>query len=88
MKHCPTCTCCESDPLADELLRIRAWCREVGVVPVMGSCLRQNDAARYLGRATKTLQNWGGCLPSRKLRGRVYVSIEDLAQFIVNGGED
>jgi len=77
-----------ADAVEQEVERVKQWCREVGVVPVLGNCLRQNDCARYLGRATKTLQNWGDGFPSRRLRGRTYVSISDLAQFIVASGED
>ena len=83
LPHCPTCTCCgPADPVALELERVRQWCADNAVPVVLGDCIRQSDAARYLGRTTKTLQNWGDdMLDLRRVVGRVYVEVTALAEF-------
>lgn len=74
------------DAVQAEAERIREWCGKYGVPIVLGDCIRQTDAARYLGRAIQTLRNWGGDdLPIQHFRSRAYYQIEDLARFIVGG---
>ncbi len=64
---------------------IRDWCRDSGVPILLGGCIRQSDAATYLGRSSKTLSNWNGdVIPVKKVRGRAYLSIQDIAWFVVN----
>lgn len=87
---CPNCgfsrNYCDTDRLKNEIKNITAWCEANGAPIVLGDCIRQSDAARYIGRATKTLKNWAGTdkeIPARHLRGRVYHSIQDIAQFVI-----
>lgn len=84
MTNCPECgQPLPTDPAEAETKRIRDWCRDSGVVLVLGDAIHQREAARYLGLSQKTLQNWH-FLPSKKIRGRVHVRISDLAEFICN----
>ncbi len=83
---CPHCgQPMPTDPVAAESERIRRWAAENGIPVLLGDCIRQADAARYLGRAPKTLQNWAATderLPARRLRGRVYHDIEAIARLV------
>jgi hypothetical protein len=83
------CPCCgQSLPVDDieaEVGDIRQWCGTNGIVPVLGDCIRLQDAARYLDRKIKTVQNWLYSDPpfrTKRLHGRVYVGVEDLAKFV------
>ena len=84
------CPCCgapmqEADPVAVEVQKIRSWCAANGIQIVLTDCIRQADAARYLGRAHQTLRNWGDLIPARRVRGRVYYRLSDVAEFVVYG---
>ncbi|MEQ9464281.1 MAG: hypothetical protein RJQ10_11530 [Haliea sp.] len=84
MNHCSECgQPLPTDPVEAEAETIRSWCRDNGVVLVLGDAIHQSAAARYLGLSQKTLQN---CyfLPSKRIRRRVYVRIGDIAEFICN----
>jgi len=55
----------------------------VEVLP--GGCMDRPNAARYLGRACKTLAQWhtnGKGPPSKKVGGRVFCYRDDLDAFI------
>ncbi len=74
------------DNLAVEIERIKSWCTTNGINLAFGDSLRQSHAAQYLDRSHKTLMNWcsiEGVIPVKRLRGRVYYQIEDLAKFII-----
>ena len=84
MTSCPNCgQPLPADPVQAEADKITDWCRDNGVVLVLGDAIHQREAARYLGLAQKTLQN-SYFLPSQRIRGRVHVRITDLAEFICN----
>lgn len=84
---CPTCgQALPVDPVEAEAEAIRQWCRNNGVAILLGDCVRRSDAALYLGRAEKTLANWESVaqpIPVRRLSGRTYYEIRDLAAFVV-----
>lgn len=84
------CPCCGQDmpmdPLEAQADAIRRWCRSNDVAILLGDCIRRSDAAMYLGRAEKTLANWESVdspIPVRRLNGRAYYEISDLAAFVV-----
>ena len=84
MTQCPHCgQPLPADPIEAEVQRIERWCSEQRIPLVMGDCLRQCHAARYLGRSEKTLRNWSGAIPEVKVRGRVHIRISELARFVV-----
>lgn len=86
MTCCPTCgQPLPSDPAEAQAAAIRQWCRDNNVPILLGDCVRRSDAALYLGRAEKTLANWESVaqpLQVRRLNGRAYYEIRDLAAFV------
>lgn len=79
---CPHCgQSIAGDPLADEIARLHAWCQSQNIYPARGDLLRVEQAAKYLGRESKTLRNWlsVGTLHATKIRKRAFISIPDLA---------
>ena len=84
---CPTCgRPLPVDPVEAEADAIRQWCGVNGAPILLGDCVRRQDAAAYLGRAEKTLANWESVdspIPVRRLNGRAYYEIRDLAAFVV-----
>ena len=84
---CPACgQMMPSDPAESYADSIRAWCRDHEVPILLGDCLRRSDTATFLGRAEKTLANWESVdkpIPVRRLNGRVYYEIRDIAAFLV-----
>lgn len=89
MTCCPTCgQPMPSDPAEAQADAIRQWCRDNNVPILLGDCVRRSDAALYLGRAEKTLANWESVaqpIPVRRLNGRTYYEIRELAAFAVKG---
>lgn len=85
--NCPTCgQPLPVDPADLQADTIRAWCRDNNVPILLGDCVRRSDAATFLGRAEKTLANWEAVdspIPVRRLNGRAYYEIRDLAAFVV-----
>jgi hypothetical protein len=86
-ENCPHRQTVESDDLAMEIDKIETWCQSSGVSPALGNCLKLQDAATYLGRSEKTLQNWlyiaDSPLEVRRLRRRSYVTINSVAAFVI-----
>ncbi|GAB3380309.1 hypothetical protein [Azotobacter armeniacus] len=85
------CPCCGQplpiDPVEAQADAIRTWCRDNGVPILLGDCVRRSDAATFLGRSEKTLSNWAAVdspIPVRRLNGRAYYEIRDLAVFVAS----
>lgn len=89
-EYCHTCGQSlpnQTDRIAGEAEAIRAWCNSYGAPVVLGDYLKLQDAARYLGRSEKTLQNWIYGMDSpfavRRVRKRAYLNIAELAEFVI-----
>ena len=87
MKSCPRCGFQRfGDRLSteQEAARIRTWAMDNRVHLTQGELLRVRDAADYAGRTGRTVRRWiDGDLESVNLRGRRFVAVDTLAQFIV-----
>lgn len=88
---CDTCpTCGQPWPVAHrverELVKLREWIEREHVHPIAGR-ISERDAARYLGRAPRTLRGWRDGerpLPFLMLGGRPYYAPEDVAVLMVD----
>lgn len=81
--HCPCCGA-RLPERDDPLVRMRAWCREHGVVVDFDDAISTSDAERLLGLASGVMRNWrclGNGPPFIRRGGRCRYRLADLALY-------
>lgn len=76
--------------LAERVAAFRAWCRDNGAGLMPGDEVREDVAARLLGRSAETLRGYRNTdrrIPFRKSGGSPRYRLVDLAAFDISRGD-
>ena len=90
---CPHCGGTVSAP-DDDVAALRAAVREMGGTILPGDRVREDVAARLVGRKTRSVRGWrNGLAPDeaplrfrKDGRGRITYRLEDIANWLAKGG--
>ena len=95
--HCPHCNSqlgnvpppADADESISDTMRLQAYCRQAGITILPAGLIRDSDAARLMGLASKTLKNRRSMhdpsLPQFEIRaGRALYSLVSIAAWMAS----